>query len=188
MKKHTWHIFISGFQQDESTMHGVQSLWLKMRRKLVGPNTFVCLRSWDNEWDKLAQKILLASGTTATVTICGYSWGGASSVLFARELQARGIAVDEMVLCDPVYRSKVKYLGWFRSMMNYVAAPKITIPANVRRVRWMRQKIDKPMGHDLVAEDTALTVIDDAVICQVDHHLMDEQPWFARLVNQAFGG
>ena len=182
MGKQAWNIIISGRTQEEGDNNGSHDIWFEMRCEHIFPSVFVELRTWNNNWSKLAQKILLTSGTTATVRIYGYSWGGSSAMRLAEELQKRGIEVVEMVLCDPVYRSQVPLVFLWRSMINKVwFAPKIKIPCNVRHVRWLRQRVNKPQGHDLVAVCPDKTIIDVPTLLQLPHGKMDESETYRNM-------
>jgi len=167
-----WLICISGFLQTEGTANGVVKLWRRLR-KYAEPTCCVELRSWNDNWNNLAELIWRTkrNGKMPDVRIFAYSWGGQSSMTLARQLARRGLSVRHMVLSDPVYRPWC-WLGRWRAML---PLNRIMVPSNVAEVRWFRQTQNWPRGHDLKAEDTASTIIADAFIEEaVSHSYMDD--------------
>jgi thioesterase domain-containing protein len=82
------------------------------------------------------------------IVIAGYSWGGYSATVLARELAKHGRKVDQMVLCDAVYRHNY-WLGNWRALC---PLSKIKIPKNVKEVSWFKQQKNYPRGHRIIAE------------------------------------
>lgn len=154
----SWHIVISGFLQHEGKSHGMVSLWRSLRSH-ASPTCCVELRSWNDDWRALAELIYRCRShrpkSRPHVKIYGYSWGGYSATLLARELARREIVVDAMVLSDAVYRHWYR-LGWWRAFSPWSY---IEIPNNVREVTWFVQAKDWPRGHELIAEDEKRTLI-----------------------------
>lgn len=180
----SWHLCIGGFRQHEGELTGLHRLWLKLRA-LASPSTVVTLREWDADWAELAELIWLSSinGQGPTINVYAYSWGaGYGFVELAKALRARGLWVHAACLCDPVYRSRLLVMRWLALIPNM----EIVVPSNVQSVHWTRQRVGRPMGHDLVAESRN-TYIAQPVICECDHRHMDEHPAFHRLALEAAG-
>jgi len=77
-----------------------------------------------------------------------------------KQLKLRGLRVNNLVLCDAVYRSKWITLSWKSLTRN----PKIIIPDNVDHVDWFYQTLNKPAGHKIVAADPEKTIIEDGIL------------------------
>lgn len=173
-----WHICTSGFRQETGEQTGLQRLWLRLGA-LRDPGTCVLLEPWDLDVDNLAELIWLCrpeGGSQDRPCLCpivkiyGYSWGGWTAVLLARQLRRGGIHVRHLVLCDAVYRPRPWLLRWIA----LTSWPVIRIPDNVRRVSWFRQHENRPRGHDVVADDPTWTEIHSPQVAQVEHRYMDE--------------
>lgn len=189
-----WRFCIAGFLQNEGRPTGISALWHKLHFSLSDPQTRVELKSWRNNWSDVAEWCWrMRNGLLPEVRIVGYSWGGFSAVMLARELNRRGIPVTQMVLCDPVYRHWYK-VGQWRALCPW---SKIEIPPNVAEVHWCRQTNPpfkwgrsggwfQPAGHDLVAEvpnQTGIaipgqTLIHEPVILNCEHSYADDQNEF----------
>lgn len=130
------------------------SLWKSLHMLYSNYSTRVELAHWNSDWRAHAECInRMCADHHASVVIAGYSWGGYSSTLLARELAKHGRKVQQMVLCDAVYRHKY-WLGNWRALCPF---SKIKIPANVEKVTWFRQKQNFPRGHNLKPEsDTTI--------------------------------
>lgn len=169
-----WHILLSGFLQRAGDINGVVLIWDELR-KLV-PEAEVQLHGWDANLPDLAELIarLSPSFTGPRVNLYGYSWGGQSAVLLARELRRRGVVVQHLVLSDAVYRHWYR-LGWWRAFLPGV---RIIVPDNVRRVTHFRQRQSRPKGHAVTAENPGRTMMDPVVWLPVDHMWMDDAAEF----------
>ncbi len=169
-----WDIVISGFLQSEGKATGMVALW-QLLRENAGPSRCVILKSWNDSWSDLAERIRRVGPKRSEPTVCiyAYSWGaGHGAITLAKELRTRGIRVAHMVLCDPVYRSWLISFRWLAMLKS----PNITIPDNVNRVSWFRQKKNRPAGHDLHPENG--TQIEAAVWLPLIHQDMDDAPEF----------
>lgn len=193
-----WHIFIGGFLQTEGKPTGISAAWHRIHCAVSGPQTVVILKSWRNNWSDAAEWVYrMRNGTTPDVRIYGYSWGGYSATLLAKELRRRAIPVSHMVLCDPVYRHWYK-LGQWRAMVPW---SEIRIPSNVREVSWLRQQNPRwqpilsghwpqPAGHELIAErpyNAATgqgTRLNDPILLDCEHVWADDDIRFHQLVDQ----
>jgi len=116
----------------------------------------------------------------AKVVIAGYSWGGYSATLLAKELAKHGQKVKQMVLCDAVYRHKY-WLGNWRAMC---PLSKIKIPANVEEVTWFRQQQNYPRGHKLKPESDT-TKINSPMELKYKHQKCDDSYVFHKEVFKA---
>ena len=180
----SWNICIGGFLQHEGKPTGMVRLWRLLGLKRSGPNSQVLLRSWSDNFADLAELIFrMRNGADPDICIHGYSWGGFSATVLARELQRRNLRVRCLVLCDPVYRHWYK-LGQWRALMPW---SEIEIPANVDEVYWFRQNRNLPRGHELVPEPVRLngirqpvgrTVIHPPVWLECDHAYCDDSSEF----------
>lgn len=118
--------------------------------------------------------------------VVAYSWGaGYAAQKFARACRQMGIDIPVMCLCDPVYRP-LWIPAWmgpspFAIRAMIPGAAKIEIPASVRRVVWVRQRLDLPRGHDLVAASPR-TIIEPPRVLPFSHTVIDEAPEWSNLV------
>lgn len=172
---HTWHILISGFTQDANEPSGTEALWSQMRQ-LSSAGICVQCMTWKDDWAGLAERITRTSVKLPRVYIYAYSWGaGHGFTTLADELGKRGIWVRHAVLCDPVYRSRLLPTWLPFNPLSLMRTPKIRVPKNVDRVSWLRQKQNRPAGHDLKA-DTPATQIDKPILLARNHAWMDDAP------------
>lgn len=171
-------------------------------RQFNAEDTVIELRSWCQDWNDMAELIwrmrTLDNGDPI-IKVYGYSFGGYSSMILARELGRRGLRVNKMVLCDPVYRHAYK-LGWWRSCVPW---SKIRIPPNVKEVYWVRQQNPRfglrggpwyepwswfhPAGHNLIW-DPRTTIVHDPIILRAEHTYMDDTPEFQNLALEIASG
>lgn len=190
------HAVISGFTERENQWHGSATLVEKIIDNLgVSKDIRVLLFPWHANWRMIASRFWFIGEQNkkrVAVNIYGYSWGaGWGAVNLARELGWQGIDVHNMTLCDPVYRHRY-WLGNWRAFSNHPIGRILTlgrdvpirIPPNVHRVRWTRQMVNYPRGHNLVADDVR-TRIDNPTIVPVVHCRMDEHPEYHRLSLEA---
>lgn len=146
-------IVIPGFLQRRGTPNGMVSLWRKLHAANAGPDCCVSLHLWDSNWADVAEWIwrLRPNQGQPDVVIAGYSWGGYSAVLLARQLEKRGIDVRSMVLSDPVYRhgfwGPIGWLGQWRAFWPFT---KIELPGNVKNRVVFAQSSNLPAGHDVL--------------------------------------
>lgn len=168
----TWHLVISGFLQTVGKPNGMVSLWRKLMRH-NGPEAAVVPLKWNSQWWDIAELIwsVQPNGHDRVIRIYAYSWGaGWGAMELARQLDRRGMAVDHMVLSDPVFRSSWLLGRWLA--LSELAS--IEVPANVRRVSWFRQTKNRPCGHNLAAADGQITVIQPPVVLSRTHQYMDD--------------
>jgi len=164
-----WLIVIGGFLQDRGKPTGMVRLWLELR-KHASANTCIELMNWRDDPREYADLVFGVTGETAQVFLFGYSWGGMTATLLARELKKRGIGVRHMILSDPVFR----HWWMLRRWTSFAPWSRIAIPSNVAHVTWFRQRNDWPRGHDLVAQDKCRTAILPATELDLAHVYMDD--------------
>lgn len=170
-----WHICLSGFMQRAGDVNGVVLIWDELRS--IAPYAAeVQMHGWDANLADIAELIdrLAPSDAKPLVNIYGYSWGGYSAVLLARELQRRGVNVQRMVLCDAVYRHWYR-LGWWRAFAPWA---RIVVPDNVLRVTHFRQRKSRPFGHVVKAANPGKTKMDPVALLPFDHMFMCRAPQF----------
>ena len=157
---------------------GVVALWRRLRIH-ASESTCVELRPWTTDVWELAELIwrLRPPSGPVRIVLVGYSWGGYTAVMLARELGRRGIEVDAMVLSDAVYRHRY-WLGQWRAVVPWT---EILVPPKVRQVYWLRQRETCPRGHDVVPVDRHLTTVHPAVWLDMGHRYADDAPEFHRL-------
>lgn len=177
-----WLIVRSGFRQTRGTWsNGCVDLMGLLSRRYGGGQNRVELETWDANPHDTVEYIyhLSPKQHSPTVGIFAYSWGcGYGAMTLAREFRKKDIDVRYMVLCDPVYH------GWrkWRALCSRILfmPVRIQIPSNVNEVWWLRQHVNRPSGHDLVAE-SPYTVIHAPLILQLPHDQMDNSPEFHSL-------
>ena len=164
-----WIVCVTGFLQPEGKITGVVELQEKIRRQCVCPRVVTELKSWnDNPW-YIAERIWRFR--PRNVVLVGYSYGGFTAALVARELAARnsGIRVDAMVLSDAVWRPAANWPS-IRSLFN---GGRIEIPRNVRRLWSWTQTTNKPCGHELIVDEKYTTWVKECVP-DIRHQYMDD--------------
>lgn len=167
---HAWHIPIMGFTQTPGRLTGIEEVWQSIRHVSNDRTSVVTPLVWDADFTSLAEFIFRNSEPAPKINVYAYSWGAGYGFLkLADALSSRNLTVDHAVLCDPVYRpTLVTFL-----FLSLTKIPRITIPANVRRVSWFRQTKSIPRGHDLIAADPSATTIGDAIQLNYDHAHID---------------
>lgn len=175
MATKTWHVCISGFTQKSNTPHGVFRLWQKLCQ-YRNSNTAVELFPWNAKWEELAECIFLCSSEIKPkIYLYCYSWGGGWGMTrLCTALQKRGLTVTHVVLSDAVYRHWY-LLGSWRALVPW---SRITVPSNVRRVTWFRQKESLPSGHNLRAQDPTATYIEKPTWLKLSHVYADDSQAF----------
>jgi hypothetical protein len=175
-----WHICISGCRQHEGQLTGLHRVWRALG-SLRTPECCVLLREWDSDWKGLAELIWLtrpvawSKSSRPHVNIYAYSWGvGHGFVRLAKALGRRGITVDNAVLCDPVYHSRLVSMRW----LAFTGWPAITLPPNVLNVYGTYQRKDSPCGHPLKIEPGSMTVIRENRRLSCGHRWADESMFF----------
>ena len=172
---------IPGFLQNRGDDNGMVSLWKSLHVMYSSYSTRVELAHWNSDWRAHAECInRMSDDQQAKVAVVGYSWGGYSATLLARELAKHGRKVQQMVLCDAVYRHNY-WLGNWRAMC---PLSKIKIPANVEEVTWFKQQQNYPRGHKLKPESDT-TKINSPMELKYKHQKCDDSYVFHKEVFKA---
>lgn len=179
-----------GFTQSWQKETGQEKLWRALRDLVAqevyrwgsGASGDVLLlppATWDSDVEAVAG--LIARNVEGPVISIGYSWGGGwRAPRLARALQQHGRGIQHLILCDPVYRSPWLPTWLPINPLSLLRFPTITIPANVRRVSWFFQRVNKPAGHEPVAQDPKLTLIEPGIELGCAHSEMDDAPEYHR--------
>lgn len=188
-KIHTAIITFQGFTESDEAATGTEDMFFDVVRQYSSPFiTTYHPRRWNSDIENLLDQ--LVRQRIHDVVLIGYSWGaGYACQKFATLAQEWGVRVDLMLLCDPVYRPlwMPAWMGanpfCFKSLIP--KSTKITIPASVRRVAWVRQNISLPQGHDLRSEQPSRTIIKDPKVLAYSHTSIDSSPeWFNLVRNE----
>ncbi|QDT39745.1 alpha/beta hydrolase [Stratiformator vulcanicus] len=177
-------VCITGFlQRHGSPYSGIFGIWRKLLGHADAVRFLPHLMFWNSRFRDVADTILtFRNGCDLRVVIIGYSWGaGYGAMKLAEQLRRRGVTVDAMVLCDPVYRSRLFATRWLALVGELPISgwrPRIRVPDNVSRVMYWRQTMAMPRGHQLVAADPEVTKIDDRGLLDADHVNVDNHPTF----------
>jgi len=173
-----WIVCIAGWQQNEGQTTGLEELQDRLHRRCSNRSTRVVLRAWNDSPSHIAERIFRRRPNDGqpAVVIIGYSYGGYSAVLLARQLQRRGIEVETMLLCDAVWRPS----RWCPSVLSLLPWWTLRVPGNVRRLYSWRQKTNKPSGHAIALEDTS-TLWSTRSVVGTTHRYMDENPEFVSI-------
>jgi hypothetical protein len=175
------HVPICGFRQGLRWPTGTEILWQRLREQHHNGRVAVLdPQCWDDDWEAAAEFMFRFRPDAGRLRIgCyAYSWGaGWGAIQLARALRRRGLLIDVMVLCDPVYRHRCRIKNW-RALW---PASTILIPANVLQVHWLYQRQSVPRGHEPIAADPARTAIWGGHEIEADHVHMDEHPDYHRL-------
>jgi len=174
-----WIIIRSGFRQHRgNSANGCVNILGRLGTQYGGNGNRIELQEWDDSPSHTADYIYRLSDpkNPPQVALFGYSWGcGYGVVRLAKELRRKQINVRYAVLCDPVYHGLARWRALIpRGLFSRV---RIVIPSNVEEVFWLRQKISKPAGHDIVRE-SRYTTIHPPQVLQVRHTEMDNAPEF----------
>lgn len=179
-----WLVTISGFTQHIGQPIGMTRLWRRLRR-LSSPTTCVTFPlPWDSPWERVAAFIRSESDGGAEVQVYAYSWGAGHGFIRLAEALGEGrkpLLVSAAVLADPVYRSPWLPAWLPFNPLSLTRAPKIKIPWNVLEVAWLRQRTDRPCGHDLITDTPLRTRILDCVELSCGHQDMDDRDEFHEL-------
>lgn len=177
----------SGFLQNEAryTSNGMQMLVENLRCLQCDfwPHVRTYYRPWNYNVRAMARLAcsIVDGGDYEIVTI-GYSYGANACLWYCRELQRLGMEVSQVVLVDPVKRSRwlPKPLpspsSMFRSRNLPLCGPwpRFNFSSNVRRLTHWNQRVDLPQGHSVLQnndERKGKTVVDGTGHTKMDNHL-----------------
>lgn len=163
-----WIVCFSGFLQ-EGRLSGIEKIEDAIHRQCNGDSTRVLLKSWRDSPADVAQRIWnrCPEGHQPAVVIIGYSYGGYTAVLLARELEKRGLKVETMLLIDPVWRWAARW----PSLLSWLEGWEIKVPSNVRKLYGWTQKVDTPAGHKIVPSGSTISDIQTLMRA---HNIMDD--------------
>jgi hypothetical protein len=167
----------SGFLQGVGDLNGCVKIFLELHRATLSPDTRVELRPWSCDVADVAEMISRLHPLDRMPRVCvyGYSWGGKTAENFCRELHRRGLDVEQLVLCDAVYRHWYR-LGQWRALARWSV---IRIPGNVQHVTHFRQRQSWLLrGHAVQAENPGLTNVRGVRWLKCEHSWMDDSPEF----------
>lgn len=175
---HHWIVCICGFRQHSAGPTGMEQAWLKLRTSYERPRNGcrVSLHNWNDPWaDVAAQIVRLGPADRRLLEICvvAYSWGvGHGALTLCRELGRLGINVRVLLSIDGVYHSR---RALWRSLWSpLLGEPVLRVPANVRRVDFFRQQVNRPRGQAVVAEDPEATEVHNRGILELPHERIDD--------------
>lgn len=182
-----WIVPIMGFRERTRSETGLERIWKGLRPLASSSTVLVTPYEWNEDLGGLVNFILRNSqGGPVEVMVIAYSWGcGVGFLQLARGAARVGLPITVAVLCDPVYRSPI-FPAWFPFnplSVSRVFRPAIKVPASVERVEWVRQNLDIPQGHNLVAEDPDRTKIGLGRYVRSGHTRIDDSPEFRSLVD-----
>lgn len=181
-------VCIGGNLQARFGQTGIARIYLQLRQRFESQDCCTSLHPWNENWKRLVEHFI-ATGPQAPeeldVCIVGYSWGiGHGAVKLARRLLGEGVHVRRLVSCDGVYRNP--WMLWRSLASPVLGTPTIEIPANVKRVDFVRQKTNIPMGHPIAAVIPAATkLIDHGFLFGWRHQDADNSKEFLRLALEA---
>jgi hypothetical protein len=179
---------VLGFRQGHDEEVGMEELHFKHLRKLANPELTVY---HPREWTEDAGNILAQFQRNGIdeLLLIAYSHGQALACEISRLAPRYNIKTIRMVLCDPVFRSRIlPRSNWFQifSVRSIFTTPKIKIPATVHRVDWVRQFLDKPQAHELIAEDPKKTLIAPPIVLAHRHtRIQWADRWFDLVIDVA---
>jgi hypothetical protein len=179
-------LMFTGFQESEAKRSGFEAGYFDIVRHFASEQvTTYHPRTWKTDIDNLLRQ-LFENGIREVAILC-YSHGQSAAMDFGQKAGHYGIKIPLLLTCDAVYRP-----SWApRSMLAQILAvramignPKIKVPPSIREVFSVIQKIEKPCGHPLVAEDTKATLIYNPEVLTYGHTRMDEAPEWWQLVSE----
>lgn len=178
-----------GFTQNVGEDVGCIKLWKLMRGYSDKDTTVITPFTWNQpmkDWAAFIHNIT-RDAEDPCILFAGYSYGcGWLFQQLSKYLEKWSMDVRCAILCDPVYRSRIRLLAW-RSIINRgPLAPVIKIRKNVEEVYSFYQRENKPQAHALVAMDATRTKIHDRIRLSKPHEAMDDHPHFHKKVHDVF--
>lgn len=172
----------SGFQESEENQSGFERGFFSVVRKFSSENvTAYHPRTWKTNVRNLLRQ-LFENGITE-VAIVSYSHGQAPAMELARLADRYGITIRCWLACDPIYRPTwLPRSTWAQvfAIRAVIGSPVIKVPSSVKEVWSVKQTIQRPCGHELVAVEPTVTKIQSPIIIEFGHTRIDESPaWWA---------
>lgn len=145
-----WIVCLTGFGRKQGSLTGLEILHAILRTRYSDKETAVLLKSWKDDPAEVAERIwrMRRPFEEPEVILIGYSYGGYSATLVAKELRKRGIKVKVLLLVDAVWRPYTS-IPSFLSLWPYW---KIKVVDSVDKVISWRQKENLPKGHRIVCK------------------------------------
>jgi hypothetical protein len=177
-------IMFGGFQESEARQSGFERGFFSTVRPFAnGEVTVYHPRTWKTNVKNLLRQ--LYENGISKVALISYSHGQAAAMDFARAAHKCGVTIDLYLANDPIYRpSWAPRKTWAQifAIRSIIGNPTIKVPSSVRDVHYVRQNLDKPSGHNFVAEDPCKTVISTPIFISLPHTRIDESPTWWLLV------
>lgn len=166
-----WIVCVTGFGQREGQLTGIERLHEAIRRKCANEDTIVLLKSWRDNANDVAERIWRRRPVVGSprVVLIGYSYGGATAIAIAEELQRRGITVETMLLVDAVWRP----WRFLPSFLSYLQCWILRVPESVKSLFSWTQKFDYPRGHKVA---TCGRTLRTDITLNRGHRTMDDDP------------
>lgn len=178
-------LMFTGFQESEAKRSGFEAGYFDIVRHFASEQvTTYHPRTWKTDIDNLLRQ-LYDNGIKEVAILC-YSHGQSAAMEFASKADQYGISIPLLLTCDAVYRPRwvprwtLAQVLAFRSM---VGDPQIKVPASIKEVFSVIQRVDRPHGHILIAEDKTNTTIHPLQILTYSHTRIDEAPEWWKLVS-----
>ncbi len=174
---------VAGYTQNKATWNGSISISEQLREEWNGSLESVSYLPWNSDWKAQAEYMWLIQDRREDTCpkdvpvniLCGYSYGGGYG---AKKLMdhclARGVRFEHVILCDPVSRNPLGWLGkWW-----------VKIPKNVKNVWLLRQEVDYPRGCK-VTVDPKYTSEAGIWMLGSGHTYCDDNPAYLEAINKA---
>lgn len=160
---------------------GIHRIQHAIHEQCSGPQTRVLLKSWRDCMADLADRIQLwrPESGMPRITIIGYSYGGYTATLLADQLGERGLAVENLLLIDPVWRPRPSWA----SPLSLYRGHTISVAPNVRHLwHWhqIARRACEPQGHRLNVTNKTTWHTKLAPPCSCNHVSIDDQPQIKR--------
>lgn len=176
----------TGFTESERKQSGFEKVFFEIVRNFTnGKITIYHPRTWTTNVDNLLRQ-LYDNGISEVAILC-YSHGQHAAMDFGRKADKYGVKIRLLLTCDAVYRpSWLPRWNWLQplAIRAVVGTPKIKVPHTVSEVHSVIQRVQKPCGHTLVAEDDKATLIHPPLELTYAHTRIDEAPEWWDLVRE----
>ena len=164
-----WIVVFSGFLE-EGHLSGMECMHDALRLQCSTDDRIVLLKSWKDNVGHIAERMFNRRPVDhqPRITIAGFSYGGMSATLLAKELAKYQWSVELMFLIDAVYR-------WGDSTPSFLSMLKfwkIKVPENVKVLYSWRQSVTKPSGHELKVNKQKTQWIEQTLA--IPHRKIDE--------------
>jgi len=190
-------ILVTGRTEDSVYPSGTGELYRRLRER-YSSKIYISLWPWNTNWEFVAGLIKHYDHEHMQYVLGGYSWGvgwGIRRLVYQLKNIDPHRTIETVVSCDGIWRF-IFTPSWFRIAPSVIGSaipfntvfPRIVIPMNVCKVRWVRQANGWPTGDKVVAENPIFTHVYDEVIIrdeEYNHFNIDEHPVFEELMDQS---